>query len=168
MSANSTGERTFHVRPEAVDLVLSGLVQHVLVSLPANWVQAVGIRPNVSDRFGPKRLWVGRLRHLRLLVRAEALRQATVATHVRLRLSQKVQEAANGSGAQGIGGSTADGMDEKVRRDYPLLLSLSLRFSCSSSAAPTCLLALQPVSSPQSSTSILPLSTSRVAAAARI
>lgn len=92
---SATGERAFHVRPEAVDLVLSGLVQHVLVSLPANWVQAAGFRPNVGDRWGPKRLWVGRLRHLRLLLRAEGLRQATVASHVRLRLRQKVQEGAN-------------------------------------------------------------------------
>eukprot|EP00951_Prasinocladus_malaysianus_P011369 scaffold83965_cov43-Prasinocladus_malaysianus.AAC.1 len=80
--------------PEAVDLVLSGLVQHVLVSLPANWVQAAGIRPNVSDRFGPKRLWVGRLRHLRLLLRAETLRKAAIPARVRDQLNQQAQRDA--------------------------------------------------------------------------
>jgi hypothetical protein len=93
-TAATPAPTAFHVQPEAVDLVLSGLVQHVLVALPANWVQAAGIRPNVADRWGPKRLWVGRLRHLRLLLRAEALRRSTLPPRVRDALTQQAQTLA--------------------------------------------------------------------------
>uniref|UniRef100_A0A061SFR3 Uncharacterized protein n=1 Tax=Tetraselmis sp. GSL018 TaxID=582737 RepID=A0A061SFR3_9CHLO len=84
--------KAFHLQPEAVDLVLSGLVQHVLVALPQNLTQAAGIRPNVSDRFGPKCLWVGRMRHLCLLLRSEGLRKATDPRFIRDSLRQQAQQ----------------------------------------------------------------------------
>lgn len=64
----------FHLGVDEVDRVLSGLIEHVLVALPAAWVLGAGLRANCADKYGPKVLWVGRIRHLRLLLRAEKLR----------------------------------------------------------------------------------------------
>jgi len=69
--------------PSDVERVFGGLVRHAVVALPASWVTHAGLRPNLADKFQPKRLWVGRLGHLTALLRAERLRAATSSGAVR-------------------------------------------------------------------------------------
>eukprot|EP00959_Pyramimonas_sp_CCMP1952_P058265 1216364-Pyramimonas_sp.AAC.1 len=78
----------FHIEPDKVDNVMSGLIQHTLVALPAVWVQESGIDPNIGDKRQPKVLWIGRVRHLALLLAAEGLRKLTNAKAIRITLTQ--------------------------------------------------------------------------------
>lgn len=50
--------------------------------------QKFGITPNIGDKRQRKRLWVGRLRHLLLLLKGEDLRKMTSADSVRASLTQ--------------------------------------------------------------------------------